>query len=590
MMSRSFYTLSFLSILAFFFGSSPALATETVKLQLKWEHQFQFAGYYAAKHLGYYRDAGLEVDIISSEPGVDAVDVVLRGDAEYGVGSSGLLLARNAGNPVVVLAVIMQHSPFVLLARQESTLNGIQGLAGKRVMIEPMGDEIIALLNHQGLSVKSFVRLLENPHNLDAFVNGDVDAIDAYITDEPYELMVRGVPFNIFQPRSAGIDFYGDNLFTTENELNSHPERVRRFREASLKGWRYAMAHPDKIIELIIDHYPTTLDRDALIYEAQQMQQLVHPELIDIGYMLEKRWRHIAVTYAELGMLPQNLSLKGFLYEEDQEPDLFWFYTTTAITLLILSIVMLINVRFSRLNSRLSSLLHIQSRFANIGESVNNISHQWKQPLNELAIQLMLLEQLASDPSLPEQARSKIRKTTAKSHSLLEFMAKTVESFSHLMRIGRNIAGFSPSSTVEEVIDLIKDTFQLHKISVSYTSHEDTYITGNSTEFAHVILSILNNARDTVDERGIDTALINIVSYRKPGYFYLEIADNAGGIRAHPIDRIFNLGFSEKQSVNSGVGLYIAKTIIVDSFKGAINVKNTSEGAIFTICIPCSDQ
>ncbi len=589
-MPRSFYALSFLSLLAFFSGSSPALATETVKLQLKWEHQFQFAGYYAAKHLGYYRDAGLEVDIISSKPGVDAVDVVLQGDAEYGVGSSGLLLARNAGIPVVVLAVIMQHSPFVLLARQESTLNGIQGLAGKHVMIEPMGDEIIALLNHQGLSVDSFVQLLENPHNLDAFVNGDVDAIDAYITDEPYELMVRGVPFNIFQPRSAGIDFYGDNLFTTENELNNHPERVRRFREASLKGWRYAMAHPDKIIELIIDQYPTTLDRKALIYEAQQMQQLVHPELIDIGYMLEKRWRHIAGTYAELGMLPQDLSLDGFLYEEQHEPDLFWFYTTTAITLLILSIVILINVRFSRLNHQLSSLLHIQSRFANIGESVNNISHQWKQPLNELAIQLMLLEQLASDTSLPERAKSKIKTTTAKSHSLLEFMAKTVESFSHLMRTGRSVAEFSPSSTVEEVIDLIKDTFQLHKISVSYTSHEDTYITGNSTEFAHVILSILNNARDTVDERGVDPALITIVSYRKPGYFCLEIGDNAGGIRAQPIDRIFNLGFSEKQSANSGVGLYIAKKIIVDSFKGSITAQNTFEGAIFTIGIPCSDQ
>ena len=96
---------------------TPAYALEKVRIQLKWEHQFQFAGYYVAKELGYYRDVGLDVEIIEARPNTDAIATVLQGDAEYGVGNSGIILSRHKGNPLVVLAVIMQHSPFILLTR-----------------------------------------------------------------------------------------------------------------------------------------------------------------------------------------------------------------------------------------------------------------------------------------------------------------------------------------------------------------------------------------------------------------------------------------------------------------------------------------
>ena len=87
------------------FTVSPACATETVTLQLKWLHQFQFAGYYAAKALGYYRDAGLEVNIIEAIPGKSPIDAVVEGKAEYGVDVTRLLLARAEGKPVVALGV-----------------------------------------------------------------------------------------------------------------------------------------------------------------------------------------------------------------------------------------------------------------------------------------------------------------------------------------------------------------------------------------------------------------------------------------------------------------------------------------------------
>lgn len=97
--------------------SAWAAADKTI-LQLKWVHAYQFAGYYAAQDLGYYKAAALDVEIRSLQPGQDVVEEVVSGNAQFGSGTSSLLIARQDGAPVVVLAAIYQHSPYVLIARQ----------------------------------------------------------------------------------------------------------------------------------------------------------------------------------------------------------------------------------------------------------------------------------------------------------------------------------------------------------------------------------------------------------------------------------------------------------------------------------------
>ena len=142
-----------------------ASAREAVTLQLKWRHAFQFAGYYAAKEKGFYDAAGLDVHLQEATPGMDPVEPVLNGQAQYGVGNSSLLLARRAGQPVVVLAVVFQHSPLVLLTRQQpdtADAQSLQHLAGKRVMIEPHSDELIAYLKREGVPLDQLVQV---PHS-----------------------------------------------------------------------------------------------------------------------------------------------------------------------------------------------------------------------------------------------------------------------------------------------------------------------------------------------------------------------------------------------------------------------------------------
>lgn len=159
---------------------------EKVVLQLKWKHQFQFAGYYAALKKGFYRDAGFVVDIREAQDGLDPVDSVLKGEAEYGVAASELALHRARGRPVVVLAVILQHSPLTLIARGGG-VKSLHDLDGKRIMLLPQETELYAYLEREKLPRS---RIVEVPHSFSAddLVKGRVDALSGYSTDEPYVL------------------------------------------------------------------------------------------------------------------------------------------------------------------------------------------------------------------------------------------------------------------------------------------------------------------------------------------------------------------------------------------------------------------
>jgi len=311
---------------------APAWALDQVTLQLKHTHQFQFAGYYAALEKGYYRDAGLDVRINEGKDGGEPERRVIDGSADYGVGSASVLLARLAGKPVVVLGVIFQHSPYVLVVRQRANSAGIGDIRGKHVMIGSLtdeltsADELIAYLKKEGIPVSSLIRV-EHTYNVEDLVKGKVEAMSAYTTNEPDYLDRMGFQYDVYSPRAAGIDFYGDNLFTSENEIRAHPERVKAFRAASMKGWAYAMAHQEEIADLILSRYSRRNDRQHLLFEARQMVPLVQPVLVEIGYMNPDRWRHIADTYADLGMLPKGASFDGMLYDADPKAgSLAWLY------------------------------------------------------------------------------------------------------------------------------------------------------------------------------------------------------------------------------------------------------------------------
>lgn len=303
---------------------APSLASTVgtpITIQLKWHHQFQFAGYYAAEAQGYYRAAGLDVRIKEGAPNIEPVDEVLSGRAQFGITDASLLLARAEGKPVVAVGVVFQHSAAVLLLRRLGSGKGLEDLAGKRVMLSVATEaDILAFLHANALPPE---RLVVVPHSFDLqdLIQGRVVAMSGYATNEPYYLDQAGFPYQIYSTRSAGIDFYGDTLFTDEKELRAQPAAVKAFRAASMRGWQYAMAHQEETADLILSRYSQRKNRAQLLFEASQMVPLLQPELVEMGYMNPERWKKIGDTFVQLGMLRKGFSLEGFLYKPKPDMD-----------------------------------------------------------------------------------------------------------------------------------------------------------------------------------------------------------------------------------------------------------------------------
>jgi PAS domain S-box-containing protein len=314
---------------------------DTVRLELRWTHQFQFAGYYAAQEKGFYREAGLSV-VIEPEPNADAgIQKVLSGEAQFGVAGDDLLLRRIGGEPVVALAAIFQHSAHAVAVGAATNILTPEDLVGKRLMANLQRDaDVRAMLLQQDVDIDSIH--LVSGWDVEAFVRGDVDAITCYTTTQEFTFRRLGIGYRLLHPADYGIDFYGDVLYTCEREIREDPEIVAAFRQASLQGWRYAMAHQDEIVQLILSRFQDTRHPqtyEALAFEAAAMQRLILPEIVDIGTMTVGRWQHIEDIFHRLGMVKGGANLDRFVYSTDRPEDVVWIRWTTAILVVVFSIV-----------------------------------------------------------------------------------------------------------------------------------------------------------------------------------------------------------------------------------------------------------
>ncbi len=371
-------------------GSSQDRA-DSIDLQLRWLPQFQFAGYYAAVEKVYYKEEGLEVRLHPGAPDRQPIVEVLTGRAQYAEGNSEVLLARLRGSPLVALAVIFQHSPSVLLALRKSGINSARDLVGKKVMfMDGKNDpDFMTMLQNEGIALKQ-LSILPSSFNFDDLITGKVDAFNSYLTNEPFYLQQRNVEYTIISPRDYGVDFYSDVLFTTEAEVRTHPKRVEAMRRATLKGWRYAMDHPDEIIDLLINKYGVEKSRTHLKFEAAAMRPLILPDLIEIGHMNPERWRHMADTFARAGIVGSDYSLKGFIYQDPEPrrlPD--WVMAVLIAAILLLALITLVAAHFHQINRRLAIA---DSKLRTANDALN-------QTLTEIQeLHLRLQDQAIRDP------------------------------------------------------------------------------------------------------------------------------------------------------------------------------------------------
>jgi diguanylate cyclase (GGDEF)-like protein len=340
-MTRFGWIISFW-IIAF---STASNANEHVVLQLKWVNQFQFAGYYAALDKGYYSAAGLDVELRSNGYNGNfksPINEVLSGNAQYGISNSGLVLDFLNGKPVIALAATLQHSAVSWLVLKRSGITGIHDMVNKRLMtVFPLSEstELLEPFVAEGIDIKK-LNLIQTGFDLKPLINGEVDAYDAYVTNEPFILEQLGISYRLIDPRSYGIDFYGDVLFTSAQELEQNPKRVEAFRKASMQGWNYAMAHPDEIIDLIIRKYAPQKSIEHLRYEARKMTTLMQPEFIELGHMNPERWMRIADIMTQHKQIINENTLVPFIYNQRNYQSVLMRYSRIIVIVSLLALAL----------------------------------------------------------------------------------------------------------------------------------------------------------------------------------------------------------------------------------------------------------
>src|SRR5580692_9530517 len=216
-----------------------ARADDAVTVRLKWFNQAQFAGFYVAKDKGFYKAAGLDVDVQPGGPDFPAIQMVAGGNEQFGVtGADQILIARSKGVPVVALAVLYRESPFVLFALKKSGITKPSDFAGKNVGLKIGGSEELvyrAVLKSAGVD-KGTLHEVPVKFDLSPLLTGQVDVWPGYVINEVLAAQEKGFEVSVIKPSDYGVRMYADTLFTTERMLKEQPELVKKFVAATIHG------------------------------------------------------------------------------------------------------------------------------------------------------------------------------------------------------------------------------------------------------------------------------------------------------------------------------------------------------------------
>ena len=228
-------------------------------------------------------------------------------------------------------------------------------------------------------------------------------------------------------------------------------------------------------------------------------------------------------------------------------------------------------------------LLLQQSRLAAMGEMINNIAHQWRQPLNILGLMVQQMQLFYETDSF---TREFVEDNAKKSMKLINHMSQTIDDFRHFFKLDREKMEFSISEAVARTISLVEDGFKDNRIKINFHVEATPKVVGFVNEFCHVVLNILMNAKDVLLERCTDNAAVTISIDTEDKWTVVTIADNAGGMAADVIDKMFEPYFTTKgPAQGTGVGLFMAKTIVEKNMNGRLTARNTDVGAEFRIMV-----
>jgi NitT/TauT family transport system substrate-binding protein len=241
-------------------------ALDHVTVQLKWIHQAQFAGFYAAQAQGFYAEEGIEVEFIPGGVGIDIFAGVASGEVQFAVvGADSILDYRSQGMPIKAIATTYRVNPFVLVAFADSGIVSPYDFPGHVIAVTPGYSEaqFLTMLSNVGVDRASFT-IVDYQYDDTPFLDGEIDVTVSFAAGSllPLKEEIGGRELNIIWPDDYGVHFYSDTLITNDVLLTDNPDLAIRFLRATLRGHEFAIEYPEQAVDATMP-YAVVQDRSV---------------------------------------------------------------------------------------------------------------------------------------------------------------------------------------------------------------------------------------------------------------------------------------------------------------------------------------
>lgn len=285
-------------------AAAPAPAPLKVRLITDWYPQPEHGGFYHALLKGWYREAGLDVEIVPGGPNTFAIQRVATGQGEFGMGSTDdVLLARDRGIPVVALGATMQHDPQGILVHMASPVRDFPDLEGRSIAVTPGASWFKYVVKKYGLKN---VREVAHTYSTASFVKDTNYIQQCFLTSEPFFARQAGVPARVLLIKDSGYAPYRV-FFTREDFLRDRPGAVRAFTAASLRGWVAYLDDPAPVHAEIRRRNPE-LDAAKMQFSLEALKEhrfvTGDPACGEApGRFTDARWQFQCDTLRDLGLI-----------------------------------------------------------------------------------------------------------------------------------------------------------------------------------------------------------------------------------------------------------------------------------------------
>lgn len=240
-------------------------------------------------------------------------------------------------------------------------------------------------------------------------------------------------------------------------------------------------------------------------------------------------------------------------------------------------------------NSRVKDRMFFQqAKLAALGEMLNDIAHQWRQPLNTISV---VISKIYLDSKTEKLTPQMLEDEIKKLRDIIQHMSSTIDDFKDFFKPDKEKVVFPLYKSIEESIRITDGGIANKDIVFHVDCPSEIVMNGFKKELSHVLLVLINNAKDAIIQREIVHGAITIKGYAQEHYIIIEVSDNGGGVSKEQLPHIFDPFFTTKEPTGgSGTGLYMSKQIIEQSMEGSINATNENDGLVVTIVLPRNNE